>query len=428
MPTLRLPTGRELQEALREDDGFVGDETTGAPGVPTRRTSRGLGEAHGGTDPEHVTWAFDHDHIDYDLLPAGSTAEFELSGRTLRELMALNAFPTPDRNDQPRVLFGLRGCTTASGTDSDQWRTSVRLTEATPDHDELRCVLGIWDQHTDKVTAFVASTVPNWAYMWKTTLFEWAGNDKADPKQWAKAWRKPAGKLESHTMRSCLLPTGLYTYKAGRHKEMPGAFRLDQDVMVLRSMTNLEYTSQDFWDGPINPFTNIHPAYNDLRRSPTHPNHHKPKFAAAGCQTVPGAYSGGEHKRAWAKFRTLAGQQDLSGDGDHGRPYSYVLLTGREARMVAEGGHTGTLQRLRHGSVSPLVGMLKDKLKASGHLSRRANSAPDLDPWTVDALIRWQRRGGPKANDALGFAPPANGKVDAKLAESLGLPWHRGLV
>jgi hypothetical protein len=89
------------------------------------------------------------------------TAAFVLKGSCIERLVRLNYFPLDGAD--PKVVFGLRGCTLDSNQSTFADGVSVR--EIEPNHIDNRCILGVWDSTTGKIVAFQASTVPNWEYM-----------------------------------------------------------------------------------------------------------------------------------------------------------------------------------------------------------------------------------------------------------------------
>lgn len=266
----------------------------------------------------------------------------------LERLCRLNYFDFKD--DQERILFGLRGCKIVGCASAGNFHNSVQLSESIPDHFTNNCVLGVWNRPEKKLAVFTGSTVPNWGNIRKHLL----GKRKAN-----------------------MLLTGRYLYRVGKHKKVPGAFQLRGKVVVLRSTDNLVYETTDEWD-PCNPADNIHPAasspYGD--------------FGSAGCQTVTGSYRRNTHRGSWGKFRERAGLDPEDSSKRNGELYDYVLLTGREARLVSS-GQGARLNRLRFGSKGKEVESLQEGLR---HL-KLYNGPKDgeMGPATVDAYMKWQK-------------------------------------
>jgi hypothetical protein len=175
-------------------------------------------------------------------------------------------------------------------------------------------------------------------------------------------------------------------YRVGAHRglRMPGAFRQQEPLWVIRSSENLTYStsdSDDLWDdldGQL-PFDDIHWTFFSPTRS------RPPYFSSAGCQTI----------SAWGPFRESVGliqpPQILNSQGatsDDGKEFQYALLTGKEAQLVRAGAE-GPLRALRYGSSGELVSQLQSKLAAA---NVGFNVTPDgsFSRKTVGAVIRWQ--------------------------------------
>lgn len=329
--------------------------------------------AFGGNDlllgPSDACWPeHDRDPNTKHLFMAASAGAFTFTAAHLERLVAANRFQVPD--DQDRVIFGLRGCRLADGAALTGFSPEVELAEDTPDHQTPRCVLGVWRRSTAEIAVFRANTVPYWEYVARYM----AGGDGAN-----------------------MLPTGLYRYKVGHHHEMPGALRLDEDgVIVIRPAKDkgsICFETTDLWDGPVKPYDNIHPAFDNS--APFQ------RTGSAGCQTVPGSWVGNRHIGHWATFREQSGVAEAA----EGARYTYMLLTGREARMASIGAPDGMLSRLRFGASGPEVSALQTALGLG------ADGC--WGPKTSRAVINWQWRhlGGwadaivtPQRAEKMGFA------------------------
>lgn len=268
--------------------------------------------------------------------------DFELTARHLEVLFAANAFE-PDRS-AGKIIFGLRGATLLGGTTSTDDRLfqidrdKLRLKEARPDHSDFRCVIGVYDLPSQRLSGFIASTVPK-----RDVVYGFAKSGR------------PACNL---------LPCGCYTYEVGPHRGKAGCLRETEPYAVLRNRNNMSYDVGDDWDHCF-PADNIHPSFADPSGSA--------KFSSLGCQVVQGNINKatGEHTGVWAKFRTALGLLK-PGTGDHKKRFSYVLLTGIEAaiasRLTAQGHETdealvnASLARLRHGSRGAKVTQLQTAL------------------------------------------------------------------
>ena len=302
-----------------------------------------------GTQPGwlSVSWPTkDDDSPDYRHLEADDRklkdCSFEFTAKDLELLIRANQFE-PERTRQ-RILFGLRGALldfSASSPD-DKFRqidrAALRLKEARPDHADFRCVIGVYNLETGRLSGFAASTVVK-----RDALYNFA-----------KASGTPCN----------LLPTGCYSYVVGPHRGKPGCLRENEPFAVLRNRNNLAFDVLDEWDhksDPSNwPFDNIHPAFAESSAA---------KFSSLGCQVIRGSYNAGSkaYTGEFAMFRTALG---LAPPGtDNGKTYSYVLLTGLDAAIAARLRDTGrdsdfatvqrSLARLRHGSRGASVGVLQ---------------------------------------------------------------------
>ncbi|HSP70036.1 MAG TPA: N-acetylmuramoyl-L-alanine amidase [Bryobacteraceae bacterium] len=322
-------------------------------------------------------WADDNKSIDYRHLGAGGVSgAFAFTPALLNRLCELNRFDVTKGQDE--VLFGLRGCEVVGPVPAG-FVATVQLSETMPDHKNARCILGVWKRSTAQFRVFTASTVPNWALMERFRQ----GGDRAN-----------------------LLPTGCYLYKVGSHRpgtraEVPGAFLEAAEVVILRTLDDLEYTISDTWDsGDVG--DNIHPARLDQgARSPF--------FSSAGCQTVPGNVRNGSHTGTWAQLRAAAGLSASSPASENGRRFVYALFTGRDARLLSQGTPANSLIRLRFGSTGVDVTAIQLQLRTLGRLTGGANGVFDVP--TKLAYIAWQRARS---------AATADGVVTPSDAASLG--------
>ena len=297
-------------------------------------------------------WAADAWSPDYGHLARHASDEaFRFAAADLALLCELNSFDVEFGQDE--VLFGLRGCMVAGGT-GGSLRAEVLLQEAVPDHHDFRCVIGVWKRSTGQLAVFTGSTVPNPTGMKRQFAF---------------------GDAE----RRCnLLPTGRYKYIVGNHKAVPNAFRLEQEVMVLRSHDDLMFETTDFWDR-CTPGDNIHPAWASSEA----------RFSSFGCQTVSGAHSAAKgHTGEWATFRACAGLS-TSGEERRGKDYVYILLTGprgalrplpeRQQQRQQPGGkrrHQAASFRIGFGMATPSRGSrCLSFRRPSGSAGRTAPSA-----------------------------------------------------
>jgi len=219
--------------------------------------------------------------------------------------------------------------------------------------------------------------------------------------------------------RSNLLPTGLHHYKVGAHKgaSQPGAFRQQTPLWVVRSTKHPIYAANDAgieWDdldGGL-PFDNIHSAMLSSNARP-------PYFSSAGCQTVSGRYRNGTPNGAWAEFRKAAGlahppnfvHGSRENTADDGRPFDYVLLTGKEAQLAVS-GNGSALVALRFGASGDRVSELQEKLAALPQ-GAQVQKTGVFDWKTLGGVLRWQKENK--------VAP--TGLISVQAAASLGLKW-----
>jgi hypothetical protein len=288
---------------------------------------------------EGARWAADDVQPDYAHLGAGlpTGLAFTLTVQDLALLAKLNSFDVDAAGDAP-ILFGLRG---AAVVKDHATPGGIVLIDRRPDHATPRCVIGVWDRASGAVSVFPGSTVPNAAAVANYKNTKSSGN---------------------------LLPTGFYEYRCGPHttkrQSTPGAFLLrnadmsHQTVVVWRSIDDLVYERSDTAESCA-PGDNIHPTFY------TEPI----AFSSFGCQTVVGTFKNGAHTGPWRLFRAAAGLASI--DGEPGKAFRYMLLTGAEARMAAAlrtGGLASDkvalrrLRRLRFGSSGEAVVALQQQL------------------------------------------------------------------
>lgn len=355
-----------------------------------------------------VGWAADRAATDFLHLSefAPGEGEFRIRANHVLKLAQLNGFPigplaswgkgpdqaygVPLRNGEraawpasgPVLLFGLRACTLVSRPGEPM--QELVLKEGRPNHQSFQCTMGMLRQD-GSLLGFPASTVPNADYMFVQT-------------------KLPTGRYAN------LLPTGLHWYRIGTHKPTSphphqGALVQQRPVVALRSRkldaNTLQFRATDDWDGPVVPFDNIHVAFGDEnRRYPL-------KFDSAGCQVIPGMLRDGTFSGLWREFARAVGSLDASYTPDPQRngngPYAYMLMTGREARLLATGTPEEKLKRLRYGAVGPAVAAL-----------RKALRLPDgdlFDAGVQKRFIEWQQQQAPRASAILSLDEAADLKV-----------------
>ena len=297
-------------------------------------------------------------------------ASFLFSAQDMDLLIRANNFE-PLRTEK-RIIFGLRGALLDHdvSTPDDRFaqvnRPSLRLKVTRPDHQNLRCVIGVYNLETNMLSGFIASTVPNRAIVYKYFEDQKAGN---------------------------LLACGCYRYRVGPHHngQYLGCLRQDGPAAVLRSGGNPVYDVLDDWDVQMDPppMDNIHPAFGD--------NSGSSEFSSFGCQVIRGRRPDGEYTREFAKFRTALG---LKAPGtDDNRLFSYILLTGQEAAIASRlrtdkrdtdlAAVRDSLVRIRQGSQGEPVRRLQAALK------RKVDGI--FSAYDKQALALLQRQRAPEA-------------------------------
>lgn len=342
-----------------------------------------------GPTPADVKWnPNDDEQPDYRHLPKlPPGAAFDLTADDIEALVEFNAFSTLSG---PLLVFALRGAAIA-GADKRENVESIAIIDQRPNHRDYRCVIGVLNRETRRLSAYRASTVPN---------------ANAVLTGFIKAQR---GEFEGN-----VLPTGCYLYTVGTHRagtasEIRGVLRLSKTldgasvVIALRSTNDVVYDRRDFWHRCA-PADNIHPG----RRNQG--------FSSLGCLTLPGDYvrSTKTHTGLWADFRVALGMGRTFAASDNGKQFSVMLVTGQDAALASTLRSSGdmadkaklqaALVRLRFGSQGAAVAKLQEML----------GLAPDntqlLGPVTRAALIARQQ-------EALGWA---DGIYSPEMDEELG--------
>lgn len=291
---------------------------------------------------DDVRWAPDDDAPDYHHIRDRSLTgkPFELDARGLELLIRANSFePTRDNG---RIIFALRGAelvtslTSAQAMTRQQDRASLTLRDCRPNHKEFKCVIGVYDLTTNRLSGFASSTAPN---------------------------RGAVAGYYANRQSGNMMPTGCYSFEVGWHlvskpeRKMPGCLvENGRQKCVHRSINDMVYDLKDLWENHRLHGDNLHPAKGAQSA----------KFSSLGCLVVAGDYkcassdrAKGTHTGEWALFRQALGLTK-AGTGDHGRRFDVVLLTGLEAAIASQMAANGTganealvteaLGRLRQGS------------------------------------------------------------------------------
>ena len=310
-------------------------------------------EALESVDPawKKVIWPPYEQAPDYSHIPDRSLAgtAFRFGPRELELLIEANGF-LPAR-EHGRIVFALRGAQLLQSlgqsavVDRQENREALTLCEGKPDHNALRCVIGVYDIELGRMHGYQSSTVPNP----KAVASHVAGGSPSNMMltgcyQFEVGWHLPS--KEDRKIPGCLIENG-------RHKA------------VLRTRNDHVYELTDVVHDNT-PGDNVHPAKSE---GPF-------PFSSWGCLVLKGSISpsiGGiretvQHTGEWARFRKMLGLPD-QGTGSHGRKLDVVLLTGLDAAIAAHALGRGLdpagevvrkqLYRLRQGSQGWRVAILK---------------------------------------------------------------------
>ncbi len=353
------------------DSLFEDDAEPSAPNVVRTKalTNYPLWWEH--PDPPSAQWASADEALDTAHLPRGPFARaLEIDAAAFRRALAFSGIDEATLG--PRVLFGLRAGALLDAhvfADDAMLRPRFTLQEATPDHFDFGCVIGVWDRQSDGFWVSPGSTICNVAY-----LFGQAKAGRAD--------------------KFCnMLSTGVYEYAVGVHNNgkktrQPGAFILQSRVGIVRSFDEpLGFSTADSWEwrGP-DVRDNIHGAYV-LPAG-------RPRFSSAGCQVLPGTVDPATRSQpigAWRQFRIAAGLRpdpDITTPesdkpmwvktSEDGQSFSYVLLSAREVLLAAENRVSDpALLKLRRGAAGERVKRLQEALSltADGAFGRETQQA-----------------------------------------------------
>lgn len=276
-------------------------------------------------------------------LPAETADDvFELDASLINTAISAGAYH-PHQGPHGKLIISLRGCQFAGNVSSVEDVRAVSLRAASPDHENYRCLIGVFDTLSERISLYLGSTVPR-----RSGMLGYYNRFNFD-----------------HKNRLCnLLPTGLYEHCVGTHYSVKlgpveYVLRLGDGpepanagkATVLRTRNDLVYGIADFWDETV-PADNIHPAFSTS------------SFSSLGCLTVRGSQKPNQPYTSasgeWAAFRRKAGF-----DGrNHGVRYDNLLVTGHELASHAALAATGAnaLRCLRHGSQGDQVQRLQKQL------------------------------------------------------------------
>ena len=322
------------------------------------------------------TWHLSAEHSD---------EVFELDAQVINGLIEVGHYQ-PVIGDHGKLILALRGCQMVDADDFIENETTVRLRVATPDHENFRCLIGVFDNASERMSLYLGSTIPRRTGMRRYyNRFNFGDNH-----------------------RKCnLLPTGCYEYCVGTHFGTAGklsfVLRLGDGpnpanssaATVLRTVNDLIYGTVDVWDHTT-PGDNIHPAI--LGQS----------FSSLGCLTVRGNQQPDREPatatREWRRFQE-AGEFHARNRGER---YDNVLTTGLEAANVAaalkNGSDLSELSCLRHGSRGAVVQHLQLLIGAGDDSEFGAGTKKKLVERQIDQLGFATGTWTPKMADAMGMS------------------------
>ncbi len=378
MPDERFPPDTEddaaLEAGYEENLDSLGSRVA-PPGPREAAPHLGLGDARWPHDPANApdTW-----HLPAEL----AEAEFELTAEVVEAIIAAGHF-RPDLTTNGRLVLSLRGCALADGSASVADADKVRLRAVRPDHEQFRCLIGLYDTGSRRVSLYLGSTVPR-----RTGMLRFY--DKMN--------------FGASAPNCNMLPTGCYQLCVGTHGGSAGpvtfVLRLGNGptsadagpATVLRTRNDLIFGTGDVWDN-TRPADNVHPAF--LAQS----------FSSLGCLTLRGWQKpGGSHDTARGEWKAFRSKLGFAGE-NHGKRFDNLLVTGHEAAAVAAGA--AGIETLRQGSRGPAVERLQTALGLSDPDERFGAN-------TAEALAARQL-------EKLGFA---TGSFSARMGELLGLPFR----
>ncbi|MEM6625113.1 MAG: peptidoglycan-binding domain-containing protein [Pseudomonadota bacterium] len=356
-----------------------------------------------------------------DLRHVGEGAEasvFPLTSATLEAMAASNAYDATFLGTAPglrinadKVVFGLRGCRIAQNRSAaGQPSERIDLIEAAIDHQELNCVIGVWDRKAHTVSAFSASTTPNLMNMqiYRIGLFLKGLLQLSDPTVRSEDRANPdVVNRAILDWRTNQLGLGLHVMHCGRHAASPNLLRQDANWYgpVLRAKDGLGYRLTD-WDRDFELVNdNIHPAW---------PSRDGIRHGSAGCNVIHGGGcmttdEGGVCKIPYRdSIVPFQDQLGLTCGFNKGRRFFYMLLTGREARLHAQGWNIADARRWRFGSSGEDIATIQSKLSTLHDPAGREAGVLGLK--TFAAVLRWQENRG----------LPTDGIIDRDLLSRLG--------
>lgn len=274
---------------------------------------------------------------------------FELTTNLLQTMVDANYFEraistalTNDSKAENRVIVALRGAEIVENGTGETG--AIMLRDRRPDHRNLNCVFVVWNRAEEADTplqVFTGSTVPSEYYL---ALFQ---------------------SFDGNMFRSCMVPQGFHVRYVGNmsvgRSIHPNTLRQRSACPVIREPSpqrDFFDVSTSVWD-PSGPDglarsvgAHIHAGYWDNKTDPNWVW----KFSSAGCQTIQGRVSNDEKSgdiEAFLSAIDLPRAEPEDGVYTHEKydtNFPMVLLSGREARMHAQGAPISAMRRIRFGS------------------------------------------------------------------------------
>ena len=282
---------------------------------------------------------------------------FMLDHAAVSRLAAAGAY---DLGRDACVLFGLRGPLPVNTADVTVGKEKpVRV--VAPDHEHLRCTLGVQFPREEVLLAVPGSTVPH--------------------RKAVEAAKAAGGRGANQ-----VLP-GLLRFEKGLHPRSGAtpqqqAFLQAIDFPYQRSADDLDYDQ----DAPVlfeTPGDNIRCA---CRESPADPGFDSNACLVVACFANRLGKPGSRDIGYWPRFRDAA-------YGSGRSRFAFLLALGSEAEAAAA-APAGTLPlRLRFGSSGPEVKSVQASLVKAGLLGR-ADANGSYDKPTLRAVMEAQRRAG----------------------------------
>ncbi len=275
--------------------------------------------------------------------------EFDLTPELLQNLIEANYFDYPisqalEENEDAanRVIVALRGAEIVN--DGSGENAQITLRDRHPSHRDPNCVFISWhrkDDEDDTLAVFKGSTVPSEMYL---ALYQ---------------------SFDGTMYKSSMMPQGLHTRYVGNMNMSggvhPNTLRQRSVCPVIREPSkdrDFFDLSHSIWDPDSSSRSarsvgaHIHAGYWDTRSQAGWAW----KFSSAGCQTICGSAKDDRKSGDIARFYeamdipTAENGDDGFTSDKYGTVYPMVLLTGREARMHAEGAPMSAMRRIRFGS------------------------------------------------------------------------------